>query len=265
VPLSQLDTDESLQPRVMRVIPFREQTREERESEHHIGTMRLALEAAQHVELEPLLAAKIDGRLLVVDGHHRLEAYRMAGRETLLVRVMSLEYRMAVLVSKLVNCSERSLRMHEEQRRDAAWQYIAAITQRGIAGLPKGESTRILSKRFGISKDTALRMIHALPQARVAEWPDEALDPGTGFPRWRYVREGGQGWRDMRNAMTPYQLTEHNAERLAKKIGALTEKASPEETRRAFEMLANEAKLSACNADTLEFLAAIADPGNGDY
>jgi hypothetical protein len=38
-----------------------------------------------------------------------------------------------------------------------------------------------------------------------------------------------------------------------------------EARRRALEMLANEAKLEASNADTLAFLADIAEPATGDY
>lgn len=265
LPLAALETDEALQPRVGRLVTFREQTREERESAHHIGTMRLALEAALHVELEPVLAAKIEGRLFVVDGHHRLEAHRLAGRETVLARVMPMDHLMAALVSKLVNCSERSLRMHAEQRLEAAWQYMAAITRQGSTRLPKGESIRTLAGRFGIGRGSVPRMLHALPKVRPKEWNDEALDPGTGFPRWRYVREGGLGWRDMKDQMTTEQLTQHDAERLAKKIGALMDKATPEVSRRAFEMLANEAKLAASNADTLAFLSDIAEPDSGDY
>lgn len=265
MPLRELTIDASLQPRDGRMIPFRDQSRVESRSSEHIGTMRLALEAAQQVEMEPLLVARIDGRLLVVDGHHRLEAYRLAGRETMPARVMPMEHRNAVMVSKLVNCSGRALEMHAEQKRDAAWQYMAAITRHGAVGLPNCESLRTIAGRFGISKDTAQRMLRMLPKVNPKDWRNEAHDPGTGFPRWRYVREVGAGWQDMKNKMTAEEITHYEAEKLAKKIGALLDKASPEATRRALEMLANEAKLAANNADTLEFLADIAEPDDGDY
>ena len=78
-----------------------------------------------------------------------------------------------------------------------------------------------------------------------------------------------QAWEqlqnDMKSKMTTEEITQYEAERLARKIGALLDKASPEATRRALELLANEAKLAASNADTLEFLADIAEPDCGDY
>ncbi|KRE92459.1 hypothetical protein ASG87_00640 [Frateuria sp. Soil773] len=247
------------------MVPFREQTRVEARSAEHVGTMRLALEAAQHVELEPLLVVEIDGRLLVVDGHHRLRAYHLAGRETVPCRVGSMDHHGAVMVSKLVNCAERSLEMHREQRADAAWQYVAHMTRQGTDGLPVGESRRTIAGRFGIGVATVQRMLHKLPNVNPREYATEAHDPGTGFPRWRYVREAGAGWQDMESKMTPEQLMQLEAEKLARKIGALIDKASPEATRRALAMLANEAKLAASNADALDFLTEIAEPDSGEF
>lgn len=108
-------------------------------------------------------------------------------------------------------------------------------------------------------------MRHKLSKVNPKDWNSDALDPGTGFPRWRYVREAGAGWLDMQSKMTPEQAMQHEAEKLAKKIGALIDKATPEATRRALAMLANEAKLAANNADTLAFLAEIADTDGKDF
>jgi uncharacterized ParB-like nuclease family protein len=250
------------------LIPFREQTKTERRSAEHIGTMRLALEAAQGLELEPVLAAEIAGRRFIVDGHHRLKAYQQAKRSTIPARVLPMDRREAVLVSKLVNCAERALEMHPEQRRDAAWQYLAQVARWESNGqpaqLPDGESLRSVSGRFGIGKDTVATMLRKLPEVKLADFLPEALDPGTGFPRWRYMREAGAGWQDMKALMTPGQMTQHVAEKGARKIGAILEGMTPEERRRTLEILANEAKLEAGNADTLAFLADIADP-DSDY
>lgn len=265
IPLSALQTDETLQPREARMVPFADKTRTEARSEEHTGTMLLALRASTDVQLEPLLVAEIDGCLSIVDGHHRLKAYQRAGRNTAPARVKPMGRRMAVLVSKLVNCSDRALEMHAEQKRDAAWQYMAAVTKQGTSELPPGESLNAIAGRFGVGRPTVQRMRHKLSKVNPRDWNSDALDPGTGFPRWRYVREAGAGWLDMQSKMTPEQAMQHEAEKLAKKIGALIDKASPEATRRALAMLANEAKLAANNADTLAFLAEIADTDGQDF
>lgn len=265
LPLSALKTDDAFQPRMERLVPFRDRARIESNSTRHAGTMRLVLQASHTEQLEPVLVADVAGVLYVVDGHHRLKAYRLAQRDTIPARVLPMKHLMAVLVSKLVNCTERALEMHPEQQRDAAWQYLAAVTRRGASGLPAGESLRTVAAHFGIGKDTVGAMLRKLPEVKPKDWSSAAHDPGTGFPRWRYVRDAGAGWQDMEQHMTPEQITQHKAERLAKKTGALWGKATAEVLKRALEMLANEAKLAVRNADTLAFLADIAEPDSGDF
>lgn len=258
LPLASLQTDDALQPREGRMVPFRDQMRVERRSEEHTGTMRLSLESAHSHELEPVLVADIGGGLFVVDGHHRLKAYRRVQRETIPARVYPMCHRMAVLVSKLVNCGDRALEMHHEQRRDAAWQYLVEVTRQGATGMPAGDSCRTVAGRFGISAPTVSRMVRKLPQVTPQDFSPEALDPGTGWPRWRYVREAGAGWQ-MKETMDMEQLTQHEAEKLARKVGALFEKATPEAVRRAVQMLGIEAQLDVCNEDTRDFHAATAE------
>lgn len=265
LPLALLKTDDALQPRMERLVPFRDRARIEGTSTRHAGTMRLVLQASHTQQLEPVLVADVDGGLFVVDGHHRLRAYQLAERETIPARVLPMKHLMAVLVSKLVNCAGRAMEMHPEQQRDAAWQYLAAVTKRGTAALPAGESLRTIAARFGIGKDTVSAMLRKLPEVNPADWSSAAHDPGTGFPHWRYIRDAGTGWQDMEQKMTPEQLTQHAAERAAKKIGAVLDKLTPAAAARALEMLANEAKLAATNADTLAFLADIAEPDTGDF
>lgn len=265
VAITELRTDDTLQPRELRMVPFVKQRSVETRSEEHIGTLRLALEAANSVELEPLLVAEIDGGLFVVDGHHRLKAYQRAQREIVPVRVAPMEHRRAVMVSKLVNCEARALEMHPEQRKDAAWQYLAHMTRQGAVGLPAGESLRTVAGRFGIGYGTAQRMLRKLPKVNPKEYPEAAHDPGTGFPRWRHVREAGAGWRDMESKMTPEQLTRREAEKAARKLGDLMDKTSPEGWRLALEILVSESRQKARIAEDREFLAEIAEPVTGDF
>jgi uncharacterized ParB-like nuclease family protein len=257
--LDSLHTDGALQPREARMVPFRDQAKVEKRSEEHTGIMRLALEAAHTIQLEPVLVAEISGALFVVDGHHRLKAYSRAKRETIPARALPMDHARAVLVSKLVNCDARALEMHAEQRRDAAWQYLAVVTRRGATGMPEGESLRAIAGRFGVSRDTIDRMRRQLPKVNLKDWNSEACDPGTGWPRWRYVRENNGGWQDMKEEMDVEQITQHEAEKLAKKIGALMDKATPEAVRRAVRMLGIEAQMEATNEDARAFTKETAE------
>ncbi|MDR3446027.1 ParB/RepB/Spo0J family partition protein [Dyella sp.] len=227
--------------------------------------MRLALDASHTVELEPLLVAEIDGGLFIVDGHHRLKAYQGAHRETAPCRAMLLKRRQAVMVSKLVNCSERALEMHAEQKRDAAWQYLAAMTKQGACELPKNESLRSVGSQFGVNHETIRTMLRKLPDVSPKDFQEEAKDTGTGFPRWRYVRTAGAGWQDMEKKMTHEQLEQHHAEKLATKVGRLLYDAPEAVMRRALAMLANEAKLEAMAPDARGLLEEIAGVTGDDY
>ena len=251
LPLPTLKTDDTFQPREARIMPLKDHARAERRSEEHIGTLRLALEATQSVQLEPVLVAEVDGVLYVVDGHHRLKAYRRAMRETIPARVLPMTRTGAVLVSKLVNCAERALPMYPEQCRDAAWQYMAAVTHRGTTGLPEGETLRTIAGRFGIGKDTAQRMLRKLPEVNPSDWQGHAVDSGTGWPRWKSVREWPQREHDVE--MTMEQLLRREAEKTVKKMGALMDNTRPEAWRLAWRMMEREMGQEAANPDTLSF------------
>lgn len=255
VPLAELKTDEKLQPRVMRVVPYADKTRTESSSEDHIGMMLLVLRASAEEQLDPVLVAEIDGGLFVVDGHHRLQAYQRAKRETIPARVLPMKRPTAVMVSKLMNGTGRALVMHPQQRAEAAWQYLAHMTRGGAFGLPAGESLRTVSKRFGIASHVTVRnMLEKLPTVNLADWTTEALDPGTGFPLWRYVRgPRAAHWKDMAEKMTPEQLFARDVEKLKRRMGALIGKVDPKVAHEALADLWSEATDTARIAEEQAF------------
>jgi ParB-like chromosome segregation protein Spo0J len=246
--LSQLSTDAVFQPRIERIVPIRDQARVEKGSAAQIDSLRLKLESSQQEELDPIWAIEIAGSgrdkmpdgLYIVDGHHRLAAYKLAKRAAIPVCICSTDFRTAVLVSKLVNCKDRALEMHAEQKRDAAWQYLAAMTLQGAIELPKGQSQRTIAGRFGVTKNTVGRMLQRMKDVDVRDYSDVALDPGTGYPRWRWVREHNSPWKHALAAIDGEAKTQRKAEKLARTVVALREDYSHEECMLAFEMLKAE-------------------------
>ena len=239
--LDDVQTDDAYQPRVMRAVPFRYQGRTKESCDEHIAVMRLTLEATTTTQLEPVLVALVDGMPFIVDGHHRLEAYRLAKRPAIPARVRELSRHDAIMASKVANTTPRALPMQEGQRFEAAWQYSADVTARGKKTLKAaGESLRSISDLFGISKTTVGRMVEKLETLDLTEYTKEARDPGTNFPCWRYVSFHGSPWQGLQEGMNMDLLNKHRAEKAMVTISKLREKIGPDAWRMVEAMLRME-------------------------
>jgi len=213
-----IQTDLAYQPRNIILVPFKDRGKEERASEQHTADLAARLECGGN--LEPVLVARIDGMLMLIDGHHRLGAYQKAGRTHIPARIRDSTKRQAFVVSKAANCDGVKLRMHNEQRREGAWQYLALKTKRGRQELPKGISLRGIGRTFGVGHNTISLMRRRLLDVNPADFSPDTCDPCTGWPQWRHVK--GNAIRD-RFADVPLEkrrqhLTEKMAARLGKEI-----------------------------------------------
>lgn len=233
VPLDALVTDEALQPRTPEAVAFKYRHRLTEASELHVTRLGDDLGTTPDRHHDPLLIAVIEGEMRVVDGHHRLEAYRKAGRSEVPARLKAIDQQTAVMVSKLVNCDGVKLPLHPDQAREAAWQFIAEATARGRK--PLGASLRATGAAFGVGKSTIDAMVKKVPTVNLGHFGPEAVDPGTGWPRWRYVR--GNAWRDAEAAFSPDALLKARSKRLAVKLGKLFDKEGPEAVRGAIAIL----------------------------
>ena len=188
-PLSKLKIDVALQPRAETTVKARDRYSLKEASDTHIRMMQGYLALTPEAQLEPLLVAEVDGKLYIADGHHRSHAYRREKRPQVPCRVQAMTMRQAVLLSKLVNLDGVKLPMHIEQQKEALWQYLAVTTEKGSLSLRHGDTLRSLERRFGPNYMTASRMLKRLPEVDPTEYQEAALDPGTQFPLWRFVRQ----------------------------------------------------------------------------
>lgn len=269
VALQDIRTHKCLQPRNDRLVPYKDAGREKQASDEHVQTLCLVLDASLDTELEPIWLADIPntpGRqvpagLYVVDGHHRLAAYKRANRKTIPARVHPLDFTSAVIATKPINCSGCKLRMHREQRLDAAWQYLAVAMERGLRPLlPSGESLRTIAAKFGIGHQTVSRMMVEIRRISLEEYPQATRDPGTDWPLWKYVRTPKSIWQTPIEVLPDGARTARNAESLARAIADIMEKSSPEERALALQLLASQAESGTCEPEAVNFLADAARP-----
>lgn len=239
---SQIKIDPAFQPRNQQAVRFKHRERARRESEDHASA--LADRLCICPDLDPILVADIEGTLFVIDGHHRLKAYKSKDRRVIPAKVYEADWDTAVVVSKLVNLDHRALRMHKDQAREACWQYLAALTQGGSIHHGDSTSCRKAGQLFGIGHDTVHRMLKALPNIKLDDFSKESLDPGTGWPLWRYAKGIYEPFGDASDEL--------KAEHQAEKIAALLGKADAEVNTMALLRL-----LAECSPETPEAPPAV--------
>jgi hypothetical protein len=227
---SKIKMDPAFQPRNAQAVGFKHRDRLRNESDEHARLLADRLAICQ--DLDPILVAEINGELFTIDGHHRYKAYKMAKQSEIPAKVFVTDWDTAVMVSKLVNLDHRSLRMHRDQAREACWQHLAAATHQGKSPHDDSISCRKVGKFFGIGHDTVHRMLKALPNIRSDDFSRESLDPGTGWPLWRYSK----GIYEPFGNASDHLKAEHHAE----KIAALLGKVDTEINSMAFSKLLGE-------------------------
>ncbi|MFP1632911.1 ParB/RepB/Spo0J family partition protein [Zhengella sp. ZM62] len=105
----------------VRTMPTVFQPRMEAVSEKHVGDLRSALRNLD--DLTPILVLPVDDHVVVIDGHHRLEAYQMEGREEIPVEFFGGTVQDALLRSGSAN-SCVTLPLTLEQRVNFAWRLV---------------------------------------------------------------------------------------------------------------------------------------------
>lgn len=265
LPLASVCEGEAYQPRAVYLVPYLKRRSVELRSEEHKAHMRLALEASAAVELEPILCAEVAGKVFVIDGHHRLAAYRLAKRAKVPARVLPMEHAEAVLLSKLVNCTERALEMHTGQRTDAAWQALAIYTKRGADTLSKPHTIRSVAAQHGVGKQTVQRMLARMPHVSPCEFVARDLDPGTGWPRWGAVcrhqsseDEASMIKHEQRDIERTLKWLGGIVERVQEKRGVVGDAVMDKALQRA------KVELIAGNPELAELLALAREDGTGE-
>ena len=248
IPLSEICYHPLFQPRVAQLVPARHWHGVSVRSTEHIDSLVRKLQSSEDFQLDPILIADINGEtdrlpdgLYVVDGHHRFAAYSDVGRREIPCRILSMSYQDALIISKLANGNRRAMKMHEEQRLDAAWQWMIIVTEGGQRTLPKDASARKLSATFDVGKNTVQRMKQRLREVKPSDYDSALLAPETGWPRWKFTRTHRNPWLTYLAELPPNERIENEAKLFIGKFTEVIDKTSSEVRARAKLMLESDA------------------------
>lgn len=238
IAIASIKIDAALQPRSGRLVPTKDQHRVTKASEEHVARLCVKLQGGKDEQLEPLLIADVDGVLYLVDGHHRLQAYRKAKRSLVPVRIRSSAMADAVMASKLVNLDGTKIPLTREQAAEACWQFLADLTLQGRT--ETGMSLREIAGPFGVGKDTVGSMIDNLRAIKPCDFSSAACDPGTGWPLWKYVKQSK--WRPQIEVTDVEKRLAMQTQKDAARLAAFRDKLGPARIKAAVSLLLDEAK-----------------------
>ncbi len=141
-------------------------------SERHISDLVRAIQNAG--EVDPVTVMQIGQRVILIDGHHRIEAYQQAGRTSdIPVRYFGGTLEEAVLEAGQAN-SKAKLPMTSQERHDYAWRLV----------LLGKHSKADIARASGISSSSVANM------RRVRK---ELGDHAVEYRSWWQARERAQG------------------------------------------------------------------------
>lgn len=186
-----------------------------------VASIRRDLEADPAHFVEPVWVADIDGAWYVLDGFHRLHAFKLAKRETIPARVLPMNHSEALAVSLLVNEGDRRLPRMPGERTEAAWQTVGLLTDRGAHALPRGWTAKRIARTYRVHVNTLTKMGKAL--VRIAgvpldEFKSHEINQQTGWITWKAAYTHGRTFGDeSRERFTSVQ--EKEIERIRQRLG----------------------------------------------
>jgi hypothetical protein len=177
-------------------------------AEHHLSVIVAAVKAGRTIE--PLLVYRVGARVVLLDGHHRLEAYRRA-RVTIPIPVKFFKGTLqeAVLAARKANSTPK-LAMSPAERANDAWRLVKL-------GKDKFSKPQICD-----AANVSDSLVAAMRRALKALGAEAANDCET----WREARqqaEGKEGYTDMTESEREARLAmiaEDWARRIGKAVGS---------------------------------------------
>lgn len=154
---------------------------------HHVAVLVASLKGSRNTDLDPIKVLRVGTRNIVVDGHHRLKAYRNSGHQDIPVEFISGGPKHALLVAGAENKKTR-LTMHAAERSERAWTLV-------ITGLFSKQEIVDGSGASGTTVSNMRRKWNALVKAQKEipdSWREANRRAGDWDPEWS--KQMAQKW-----------------------------------------------------------------------
>lgn len=187
VPLVDIHQDPAMQPRDAALLPKTERATERADRTRQLAAMTQRLKDNPKLTLDPLYLARVDGRLYVVDGHTRMDAYAAAKRKQARAAIVPMTRELAVMVSKIVNTTPRARELRRRMTNEAWWALLWQLSDHGRQD--PGPVARSIARQFGVDKKGPTKACHWIRKGWIE--PDKysagERDQETGRPYYSAV------------------------------------------------------------------------------
>lgn len=131
-----------------------------REKEAEVVSKLIAdLKASPKHQSEPVTVCKVDGELILVDGHHRYQSYAAAQRDTIPARVLGCSESEAHMLATMLNTYNSTIPVGKEERHQMVWREVTRLHD-GVEW-SGNLSARKMADLTGLSPKTLDRMVVA--------------------------------------------------------------------------------------------------------
>lgn len=191
VPLKSLHSHPELQPRDRRLIVNRHQRADQDQALEGMvkDLTTLLTECPDKDTHDPIRVAVIDGKQFIVDGHHRVRAYKDSKRHIVPAIIHDSDLATAKWASRWANTQGAKVALHHDELLEAAWKTMSEVS--GYGRLSKEDVNRLghsygtIRKMYGgrPPKSTLTQMRKAL--TRLHEGGYSEVD----WPPWKEARK----------------------------------------------------------------------------
>ncbi|MEH6652243.1 MAG: ParB/RepB/Spo0J family partition protein [Motiliproteus sp.] len=194
IPVDSIMADSTTQTRMTALGTQGEQEHAARQSRLVVSDIAQSAKSDKEFELpNPIMVAEVDGRRKLIDGHHRLEGFKKAGRKKIRAYVIKTSEADWKRLAIQANSVSQIVPESRAERLEKAWQLVK-VGHDGERWISPSDNNSRTATRHQVTRKTVIKMVDtrkklrsdddlsnmtwAEAQARISEYEDREFDEG---------------------------------------------------------------------------------------